>query len=223
MATIRQAVASKELAKAAAPGTALAEAVAEGRLKMSPILAAVGIDPRNPTHQAALLAAEKYQLDPLLKHIIVIPKGGVYITRDGWLHIAHRSGQLDGIEVVDEGEDDTHWLARVAVYRKDMSRPFVFTGRYPRKGGNAAHGPEMAVKVAEVAALRRAFPVAGVGAADAQWDIDDTPAAEPERTRGRKADVAADFDAPDGEPFFDDEPAEAEVVDDLPDTHPDAA
>lgn len=173
--TVRDAVKRTELEKAAMPGQAMAEAVADGKVKASAILRAVGIDPTNPTHQAALLAAQRYDLDPLLKHIIVIPQGGVYITRDGWLHIAHRTGQLDGIEVVETGETPDHWTARVAVYRKDMGRPFTYAGRYPKKGGNAKHGPEMAVKVAEVASLRRAFPVSGVGAYEERWETDDEP------------------------------------------------
>lgn len=153
------------------PGTALAES---GNVSASGVLKAVGIDASNPVHQAALLAAERYGLDPLLKHIIVIQGKGVYVTRDGYLHVAHRSGQLDGIEVVEQGEDDRQWTAKVAVHRKDMSHPFTFTGRYSRRGANAAYGPEMAVKSAEVAALRRAFPVSGVGAADQPFDDDVT-------------------------------------------------
>lgn len=159
--------------KARDPGKALEQAMAEGKVSHGAILRAVGVDPTNPTHQAMLLAADKYGLDALLKHIIVIPGGGVYVTRDGWLHVAHREGTLDGIEVVSEGETDTHWTAKVAVYRKDMSRPFAYVGRYPKKGSNAKYGPEMAVKVAEVAALRRAFPLAGVASYEERWDTND--------------------------------------------------
>jgi hypothetical protein len=162
-----------DLDRAASPHLALAEAAAEGRVKMSPILAAIGINPTDPTHQAALLACDKYDLDPLLKHIVVIPKAGPYITRDGWLHVAHRSGQFDGMEVVDTSETQTHWIAKVAVYRKDMGRPFTYVGRYPKSGGNSKYGPEMAVKTAEVMALRRAFPVSGVGALEERWEKDE--------------------------------------------------
>jgi hypothetical protein len=115
--------------KAREPGKALAEAMAEGKISHTSIMKAVGINPADPTHQAMLLASEKYGLDPLLKHIIVIPGGGVYVTRDGWLHVAHREGTLDGIEVVEEGETDTHYTAKVAVYRNDMSRAFSYVWR----------------------------------------------------------------------------------------------
>ena len=166
-----------ELARARHPERALAEAVAGGNLKMIDILKAIGVNPNDPTHQAALLACERYDLDPLLKHIVVIPKGGPYITRDGWLHIAHRSGQFDGMETIETGESPTHWTAKVAVFRKDMTHPFTYVGRYPKTGSNKAHAPEMAVKVAEVAALRRAFPVSGVGAYEERWE--DLPTAPP--------------------------------------------
>lgn len=170
---IDRAEANRNLQRASDPGRALALAAEAGSLSMTPILKALGIDPSNPTHQAALLVADKYQLDPILKHVIVIAGKGLYITRDGYLHIAHRSGQLDGIEVIDEGENATHWWAKVAVYRRDMGRPFTYTGRYPKAGSNKQFGPEMAITRAETMALRRAFNVAGLGAKDEQWE--DTP------------------------------------------------
>lgn len=169
---------SPELHRARHPERALAEAVADGKVKMTDILKSVGIDPTNPTHQAALLACEKYDLDPVMKHILVIPRSGIYITRDGWLHIAHRDGQFDGMEVIETGETPTHWTAKVGVWRKDMGRPFTYTGRYPKSGSNKQYGPEMAVKVAEVAALRRAFPVENVGAYEERL-ASDRPFVEP--------------------------------------------
>lgn len=133
------------------------------------ILRVLKLNPTDPKTQALLLICDRYHLDPLLKHMVLID-GNPYVTRDGYLHVAHMSGMLDGIEVVDEGENDDHWWAKVSVYRKDMSRAFTFKGRYPRAGTNKKYGPEMAIKVAEVASLRRAFDVTGIGAADEQWD-----------------------------------------------------
>lgn len=123
----------------------------------------LGLNMRDPKTHAVLAVCQRYHLDPVLKHVIVIPKGGAYITRDGLLHVAHRSGQLDGIVLEDQGRDgdsrDGHWWATVAVYRKDMRHPFRYRGRYPFNSGNKAYGPEMAIKCAEVMALRRAFDV----------------------------------------------------------------
>lgn len=118
---------------------------------------------------SAELLADKLGLDTDLKHIVLI-SGRPYITRDGYLHIAHASQVLDGIEVIEESEDSSHWIAKVAVWRKDMGRPFTYVGRYPKSGQQKKYGPEMAVKTAEVAALRRAFDVTGAGAADEMWD-----------------------------------------------------
>lgn len=133
------------------------------------VLRELGLNVNDPAAQALLLICQRYDLDPLLKQMVLIQKRP-YITRDGYLHIAHVSGQLDGIEVTEEGEDNSHWWAKVAVYRKDMAHPFTYKGRYPKSGGNKSFGPEMAIKCAEVSALRRAFNVTGAGAADERWE-----------------------------------------------------
>lgn len=133
------------------------------------ILGYLGLNPRDPKSAAVVAVARRYDLDPVLRHVIVIPKGGVYITRDGLLHIAHQSGQLDGIVVEQEptlSDDGAEWVARVAVYRKDMGHPFTFPGRYPVNGSNKDYAQEMALKAAESHALRRAFAVAGLPAYD---------------------------------------------------------
>ena len=135
------------------------------------ILRTLNLNPSDPKTQALLLICDRYGLDPLLKHVVLI-EGRPYVTRDGYLAVAHRSEQLDGIEVLEEGEDDEGWWARVSVFRKDMSHPFTYRGRYPAGGSNKRYGPEMAMKCAEVMALRRAFNVTGIGAADEKWDSD---------------------------------------------------
>jgi hypothetical protein len=62
-----------------------------------------------------------------------------------------------------------------------MGRPFTYAGRYPTQGGNQKFAPEMATKVAEVMALRRAFDVSAP-VMEERWDLD-TPAPEPEPTK----------------------------------------
>jgi hypothetical protein len=133
------------------------------------ILRHLNLDPNNVNTQALLLICQRYDLDPLMKHMVLI-SGKPYVTRDGYLHIAHATGKLDGVEVVDEGETPTEWWAKVAVHRKDMTHPFTYRGRYPKDGQQKKYGPEMAIKCAEVMAMRRAFDVTGVAAADEQWD-----------------------------------------------------
>lgn len=143
----------------------------------------LGLNPNDPKSRAVVAVCRTYGLDPVLKHVIVIPKGGVYITRDGYLHIAHRSGQLNGI-VVDQpptlSEDQREWHCTVTVYRKDMSHGFTFPGRYPVAGSNRDYAPEMALKAAEAHALRRAFNVSGLGAADERHIPDIEPNIEPD-------------------------------------------
>lgn len=148
------------------------ENVADGvTVQPGKVLDYLGLNPNDPRSQAVVAVAQRYDLDPLLKHVIVIPKGGVYITRDGLLHIAHRSGQLDGIVVEQEptlSEDGKEWTCRVTVYRKDMRHGFTFPGRYPANGGNRDYPQEMALKAAEAHALRRAFDVTGLPTLDEQ-------------------------------------------------------
>lgn len=158
------------------------------------VLAYLGLNPGDPRSQAVVAVAQRYDLDPLLKHVIVIPKGGVYITRDGLLHVAHRSGQLDGIVVEQEptlSEDGKEWVARVSVYRKDMGHPFTFPGRYSSTGGNRDYAQEMSLKAAEAHALRRAFDVTGLPAFDEQ-----RPEAAPAQRQRRSLDDIAAQDAP---------------------------
>ena len=123
------------------------------------VLALVGLNPNDPRAHAVVAVAERYGLDPVLGHIEIIPNSQrPYITRDGYLHIAHRTGQLDGIEVVDgPRREGAEWVARVAVWRKDMSRAFIYPGR--ADVGGRDNGPEMAIARAERRALKRAFAV----------------------------------------------------------------
>lgn len=173
------------------------------------VLNYLGFSPTDPRSRAVVAVARRYDLDPLLKHVIVIPKGGVYITRDGLLHVAHRSGQLDGIEVVQEptlSEDGREWVARVSVHRKDMRFPFTFPGRYPVNGSNRDYAQEMALKAAEAHALRRAFDVTGLPTLDEQRP-------EPQQQRVTAADVVRPAAEPGPDSVPADEPVDAEIVD----------
>lgn len=129
----------------------------------------LGLNPNNPADRAMVAVCRQYDFDPILKHVVVIPKGGVYITRDGLLHVAHRSGQFDGMVVEqDPTLVDGEWVAKVTVYRKDMRHGFTYPGRYPVSGSNRQYAQEMALKAAEAHALRRAFDVTGLPTQDEQ-------------------------------------------------------
>src|SRR3712207_3318264 len=116
-----------------------------------------------------LAICDRYGFDPLLKHVALIA-GQLYVTRDGLLHVAHASGQLDGIEVEAEQDEEGYWVATVKVHRKDMAHPFTYTA-YQKEHQNLSspawrNAPRaMTVKCAEVMALRRAFDVS-LGAAE---------------------------------------------------------
>ena len=134
-------------------------------------------DASNEQIEVAVRVCKRYGLDPLLRHVVFIA-GQLYITRDGLMHLAHASGQLDGIEVEAVCDDDGRWIATARVYRKDMSHPFVYsayqvehevpTSRAWQKAPRA-----MTIKCAEVMALRRAFAVALPGAAEIGLDEDE--------------------------------------------------
>ncbi len=152
------------------------------------LLKAVGLDRAAPEQrQLAIAIAERYGLDLMLKHLVLI-EGRPYVTRDALLHIAHRSGQFDGIAVTEPSVVDGYWRCSATVYRRDMSHPFTYPGRYPASGGNQKFAPEMAIKVAESMALRRAFNVAAP-VVEERWDTE-IPA-EPPAPRPTLAEVAA--------------------------------
>jgi hypothetical protein len=151
----------------------------------------LNLNPADPKSRAAIAVCRRYNLDPVLKHVVVIPGGGVFITRDGLLHIAHRSGQLDGIVVEqDPTLDGDEWKCKVSVYRKDMRFPFTFPGRYPQNGGNKKYAQEMALKVAESHAYRRAFDINGLPTLD-EHEADATDQPTTVKPRGMDAVRAA--------------------------------
>ena len=63
------------------------------RKRKAALLRAIGLD-RVPDEQRelALNIAQRYDLDLMLQHLVLVD-GRPYITRDGLLHVAHRSGE----------------------------------------------------------------------------------------------------------------------------------
>lgn len=192
--------------------------VADDSARQLALLKAVGLDRADPAQrELAIAIANNYGLDLMLKHVVLI-EGRPYITRDGLLHIAHSSGQLDGIEASEPTLKDGFWRSTCSVYRKDMSRPFTYYGRYPEGGRNKAYAPEMALKVAESMALRRAFDIAAPSV-DEKWDADEAaalPAApEPVSLTDRIATRAGAIAAPPApeEPTRSDDAIEGDAID----------
>jgi phage recombination protein Bet len=120
-----------------------------------------------------LYTAHKYGLDPLVKQIWCVKyqdsaPAAIFTGRDGFLEIAHRSGQFDGMETkaVRGGDKGQLIAATCQVWRRDMTHPFVVEvslAEYNSGKGNWSKMPEtMLKKVAESQCLRRAFNISGL-------------------------------------------------------------
>ena len=113
--------------------------------------------------------ARKYQLDPFARQIWLVKYGDnpaqIFCGRDGYLAIAHRSGQFDGIQSGSRVEDG-ELIGWCRVHRKDMKYPFVAEvklSEYSTGKNLWKDKPEtMIQKVAEAHALRRAFSISGL-------------------------------------------------------------
>ena len=113
--------------------------------------------------------ARKYQLDPFARQIWLVKYGDnpaqIFCGRDGYLAIAHRSGQFDGIQSGSRVEDG-ELIGWCRVYRKDMSHPIeveVYASEYSTGKNLWRDKPRtMIQKVAEAHALRRAFSISGL-------------------------------------------------------------
>ena len=78
-----------------------------------------------------LLVARRYKLNPFMKQIYAIPRGGgiqVIVPIDGWLQIINDHEQFDGMEVEEHFAPDGALIATTCkIYRKDRSHPMVKT------------------------------------------------------------------------------------------------
>jgi len=127
-----------------------------------------------------LYQAKTYKLDPLLKQIWAVKysdgkPASIFVGRDGYLEIAHQSGQFDGIDSGVSGAGDD-LKAFATVWRKDMVHPThveVSFKEYNKKQGNWLTMPEtMLKKVAESQALRKAFNVSGMYAPEEMPEVE---------------------------------------------------
>jgi phage recombination protein Bet len=117
-----------------------------------------------------LYIANKYNLDPLIKQIWCVKFGSsaaaIYAARDGFLTIAHKSNQFNGMETVSVREATKLIGAKCTVHRKDMTHPFIVEvalSEYNTGKSQWLKMPEtMIKKVAESQCLRKAFDVSGL-------------------------------------------------------------
>lgn len=91
--------------------------------------------PNNATAEqttAFLMVAKEYKLNPITKEIYAFPgKGGgiqPIVSIDGWLKIINSHPQFDGMEYVDDKDDNGNLLSVTCkIYRKDRSRAVEMT------------------------------------------------------------------------------------------------
>ena len=130
------------------------------------VLRALKLDPELVHSRALILVANRYNLDPLLRQVRLIPSADAgtfepYIGRDGMVQIAHRSGHLDGMVTDELRRGETGFACTFSVWRNDMSHAFTYRAgcghhEYQAKRG---WGAEQALARAERRALIRAFAI----------------------------------------------------------------
>lgn len=143
--------------------------------------------------------ARKYNLDPFTKQIWCIKiseysPAQIFTSRDGFLDIAHRSHQFDGMETKVEKikesfkityrdkkkkldvevKYDFQFISTTTVYRKDYKHPFIVTV-YEEEYSTGRNLWEtkrrtMIGKVSESQCLRKAFSISGIYAPEEKGD-----------------------------------------------------
>ena len=124
-----------------------------------------------------IAACNRTGLDPTAKQIYAAQMGGkwtVLVGVDGMRVVAQRTGQYDGQDPIEwQAVEDGPWsqtpgkgapyAARIAIYRKGLSRPIVQTvtfAEFGGKGGNWSTRPAHMLGIrAETHAFRRMFPM----------------------------------------------------------------
>lgn len=140
---------------------------------------------------ALVVTSNIYQLNPFLKEIYAFPKkgGGIVplVGFDGWVKIANRQENFDGLEVEVFGSDRNPTHATCKIHLKDRTHPVEITEYFtechrPTDPWNQMPRRMMRNK-AIIQAIRVAFGVAGIHDEDEASDIgmrDVTPRQDPQ-------------------------------------------
>ena len=124
----------------------------------------------NETEFAVFLElAKRYRLDPFSRQIWAIKYGSedakIFVGRDGYLAVAHKSPYFDGMESGTLIDDKGELVGWCRVHRSDMKVPFyvqVYASEYSTKKSLWLSKPRtMIQKVAECQCLRKAFNLSG--------------------------------------------------------------
>jgi phage recombination protein Bet len=128
---------------------------------------------------ALVVTANTYQLNPLLKEMYAFPKkgGGIVpmVGVDGWLKIANRQDNYDGmsVEVFGDGKTPTH--ATCEIYLKNRAHPVKVTEYYEECKRNTDPWNQMPRRMIRnkvmIQAIRVAFGIGGIFDEDEATDI----------------------------------------------------
>jgi len=119
---------------------------------------------------AGLILCKKYDLDPFTREIHVTRAKGrllVMVGIDGWIRIAQRTGQLDGIEFEEQfNEEGKIESVKAKVHRKDQAHPTIITAYMEEYGRDTDPWRTMPIRMlrhkAAKEALRYAFGIGGL-------------------------------------------------------------
>lgn len=171
-----------------------------------------------PEMEMLLYIARTYSLNPLLKEVFAQKykkKDGTYspasyiVTRDGFVNIAHQTGEFEAMQTkVEEVQSrierngvkrDFQYKGVCTIWRKGASQPFIFEAYEDEYNTNTnvwADKPRtMIMKVAESQALRKAFKIHGL------YTEDEMPPANEDKTPTPLTDIEkaqAEFEAKNG-------------------------
>ena len=128
---------------------------------------------------ALVVTANTYELNPLLKELYAFPKKGGGITPmvgiDGWLKIANRQPNYDGMEVEVYGSEKTPTHATCEIFLKDRSHSVKITEYFEECRRNTEPWTQMPRRMlrnkAIIQAVRVAFGIGGIHDEDENEDI----------------------------------------------------
>lgn len=166
---------------------------------------------------ALVVTANTYDLNPILREMFAFPKkgGGIVamVSVDGWLKIANRQANYDGmnVEVYGDGKTPTH--ATCEIFLKDRAHSVKITEYFDECKRDTEPWRTMPRRMlrnkAIIQAVRVAFGIGGIHDEDEAEDIAQTRDVTP-----RKASKAMPMPAVEIDPFS--KPSPAVVVDDAP-------
>lgn len=133
---------------------------------------------------ALVVTANTYELNPLLKELYAFPKKGGGITPmvgiDGWLKIANRQPNFDGMEVEVYGDGKTPTHATCCIHLKDRQHPVKITEYFEECKRNTEPWNQMPRRMLRNKAIIQSIRVAfGIGGIHDEDEVDDIAKREP--------------------------------------------